>query len=135
MCGKTDLYESFRALNVDWIDRALDALDSVDREETIAAIHSIAASGVVDAIPALVDKLDDKEEQWTRLIAVYASGALGQPAVQPLVNSLLDAAADKDELQLLLGVVPRQLWVSLLLQLAFADSHWCAFTRLLSSCC
>lgn len=95
MCGKTDLYESFHALNVDRIDRALDALDSADREVQIAAMHSIAASGVVDAIPALVHKLDNNE--WTRLTAVYALGALGEPAVQPLVDSVVDAAADKDD--------------------------------------
>ena len=96
MCGKSDLYESFRALDVKRIDQVLDALSSADREEATAAIHSIAAYGIVDAIPGLIDKLDDKEEQWTRVSAVYALGALGRPAVQPLVRSLVDSSSEKD---------------------------------------
>ncbi len=96
MCGKEDLYESFRALDVDQVEGALEALDAEDRTTQIAAMHSIAAARDTDAIPALIQKLNG-EEQWTRLAAVYALGALGEPAVQPLVDSLVDSAADKDD--------------------------------------
>jgi len=97
MCGKDDLYESFRALDIDQIDGALNALRASDREAQIAAMHSVAASGDVSAIPALVQKLNDKENPWTRLTAVYALGALGESSVQPLVDSLVNSAPDQDD--------------------------------------
>ena len=59
-------------------------------------MHSIAATKNADAIPALIHKLNS-DEQWTRLAAVYTLGAIGQPAVQPLVEALLDAAVHQDE--------------------------------------
>ena len=97
MCGKEDLYESFRALNVDLVENALDVLKTGDRNAQIAAMHSIARSGDVEAIPTLIQKLNDKEEQWTRVTAVYALGALGESAVQPLAGSLENSAAEQDD--------------------------------------
>ena len=96
LCGKEDLYESFRALNVDLLPGALDALGDEDRAVQIAAMNAIAATKDVEAIPALVQKLNG-EEQWTRLPAVYALGAIGEASVQPLVASLISSAADQDE--------------------------------------
>ncbi|MBT5831186.1 MAG: hypothetical protein HOH77_13445 [Candidatus Latescibacteria bacterium] len=96
MCGKDDLYESFRALDVDRVEGALAALDIEDRATQIAAMHSLAADQDTDALAALVQKLNG-EEQWTRLTAVYALGAMGEPAVQPLSDSLVDGAADQGD--------------------------------------
>lgn len=96
MCGKEDLYESFRALPVAKMDDALDALEAEDRATQIAAMHAVAASQNTDAIPALVQKLNS-EEQWTRLAAIYALGALGETVVQPLVDALIHSAVDQDD--------------------------------------
>ena len=96
LCGKDDRYESFRALDFDRVDGAVDVLKSGDRQAQIAAMCSIAADKEIGAIPALMAKLNDTEEPWTRLAAVYALGALGAPAVKPLANSLVDSSADKD---------------------------------------
>lgn len=95
MCGKDDLYESFRALDVERVDGALAALDAEDRATQIAAMHSLAADRDTDAISALVQKLNG-EEQWTRLTAVYALGAMGEPVVQPLMDALVGSAADQE---------------------------------------
>lgn len=96
MCGKEDLFESFRALDVDGVDDALAALDAEDRATQIAAMHALASSKDTNAIPALIQKLNG-EEQWTRLTSVYALGALGEPAIQPLIDSLVDSAVDVDD--------------------------------------
>ena len=96
MCGKEDLYESFRALNIEQVDDALAALDAEDRATQIGAMHAIAALQNKDAIPALIQKLNS-EEQWTRLPAIYALGAMGDSAVQPLLNAIVQTAVDVDD--------------------------------------
>lgn len=96
LCGKDDLYESFRALNVAPVANALANLEAEDRATQIAAMHAIATTQNTNAIPALIHKLNG-EEQWTRLTAVYALGAIGEPAIQPLVNALVDSSATIDD--------------------------------------
>jgi len=96
MCGKADLYESFRALNGHHVEDARGALQAEDRATQIAAMHAVAASVDTDAIPELIQKLNG-EEQWTRLTALYALGAMGEPAVQPLVDALVASASDVDD--------------------------------------
>ncbi len=92
LCGKKDRYESFRALNVDSLKGALDAADLDTR---ISAMHSIATSVDLSAIPTLIERLNC-DLQWERLIAIYTLGALGQSAVDPLVSALKDSANGKE---------------------------------------
>ena len=96
LCGKKDRYDSFRAVNTDKIDEALDAMNADELETRISAKHSIAALGDMNAIPALISRLNS-DPQWERLTAVYALGALGQPAVEPLVAMLKDSAKGNDD--------------------------------------
>lgn len=96
LCGKTDLFESFGAMKLDGVDDVMADLDSADRAVQIAAMHTIAATQNTDAIPALIQKLNG-EEQWTRLVAIYALGLLGEAAITPLINALVGAAKDVDD--------------------------------------
>jgi len=96
LCGKKDRYESFHAAKPHSTDGALDALNDADLDTRISAMHSIAARGDIKAIPSLIKRLDS-DPQWERLMALYTLGALGQPAVDPLVAVLKDLANDRDE--------------------------------------
>jgi len=95
LCGKKDRYESFRSVNTDPIDEALDAIKSDDLDTRISAMHSIATSSDLSAIPSLIGRLNC-DLQWERLTAIYTLGALGQPAVDPLITALKDSARGKD---------------------------------------
>jgi len=95
LCGKDDRYESFRGLHIEHVDDAADALRTGDRRAQIAAMCSLAADKDIRAIPALIGKLNDSEEPWTRLAALHTLGALGAPSVQPLAASLVNSAAKK----------------------------------------
>ena len=94
LCGKKDQYESFRASAP--ATCRLEDLHHDNLDKRLAALHSIAATKNTDAIPALIRKLNT-DDQWTRLAAIYTLGAIGQPAVQPLIETLLDTATHKDE--------------------------------------
>jgi HEAT repeat protein len=95
LCGKEDLYDSFRSVKWPTPTEPLAAVDAEDRAGQIDAMHAAAAARDAAAIPALVQKLNGAE-QWTRLTAVYALGAIGEPAVRPLVDSLIESAAEND---------------------------------------
>ena len=96
LCGKKDRYESFHAAKADSTDETSDALNDADLDTRISAMHSIAALKDMGAIPSLINRLNS-DPQWERLMALYTLGALGQPAVDPLVTALKDSAHDKDE--------------------------------------
>jgi HEAT repeat protein len=93
LCGKKERYESFRVLNIDEDDEALEAMNSDDLDTRISAMHSIAARGEIKAIPSLISRLNSGP-QWERVTAVYTLGALGQPAIEPLITALKDSAND-----------------------------------------
>ena len=96
LCGKKDRYESFRAANLNSTDVKVDALNDADLDTRISAMHSIAARDDIKTIPLLIKRLNS-DPQWERLMALYTLGALGQPAVDPLVTVLKNSANDKDE--------------------------------------
>ena len=96
LCGKKDLYESFRALKTDTMNEALDAMNADDLDTRISAMHSIAACGDIKAIPSLISRLNS-DPSCERVTAVYTLGALGQPAIEPLVAALKDSTKDKDD--------------------------------------
>ncbi len=96
LCGKKNRYESFRASKADAMNEALDAMSADDLGTRISAMHSIATSGDINAIPTLIERLNS-DPQCERLTAVYTLGALGQPAIEPLVAALKDSTNDKDD--------------------------------------
>lgn len=95
LCGKKDRYESFRTLNFENADNAVEIINSDCLHTRIAAMHSIAAFDNINGIPSLICRLNTVS-QWERLTAVYSLGALGQTAIQYLVAALNDSANDND---------------------------------------
>ena len=93
LCGKQNLYESFSILKSDSKNRSLYSNDLGTR---ISAMHSIAASGDIKAIPALIERLN-VDPQWDRLMSIYTLGALGHQAVAPLVSVIKDSVLGKDD--------------------------------------
>ena len=91
MCGKKNRYKSFRASNADPMNGVLDPLNADDLNTRISAMHSIASSFDLSAIPTLISKLNS-DLQWERLTAIYTLGALGEPAVDPLLTALKNSA-------------------------------------------
>ena len=97
MCGKEHRYDSFfaasAASSVNGNTRQLiDLLDSDKLEEALAATKQLAAHGAqaAQAVPALAQMLN-KDHQALRAAATYALGAIGEPAVAPLVERLQEA--------------------------------------------
>ncbi len=90
LCGKKDRYDSFRASNTDSVGEALDAMNAADLDTRISAMHSIAAMSDIKAIASLINRLNS-EPSWERVTAIYTLGALGKPAVEPLVAKLKDS--------------------------------------------
>lgn len=93
LCGKKDRFESFRALDSNKVDKALDAMNADDLDTRISAMHTIAASGNIKAIPSLIGRLNS-DPSWERVTAIYTLAALGQSAIEPLVTALKDSAND-----------------------------------------
>ena len=101
MYGKTDLYETDRPAPTVDVASAIATLKADDPNERMKAAnelgfwHSLQAKtcskevrkGGAEAVPALVDALKDSYEP-VRRNAIYALGAIGEPAVKPLVNAL-----------------------------------------------
>ena len=103
MCGKTDRYDSFRACRSGgtngqrstWIANL--GADK-DLSTRLQAAHALAAGGEAasDAIPALAAMLN-REPQAGRIAAIYALGAIGEPAVEPLMAMLRQSRQSEDE--------------------------------------
>ena len=94
MYGKTGLYETDRPNAAMDIDTAVAALKTDDTTARMEAANTLGfmRKGAADAVPALVDALEDDYEPMRRN-AIYALGAIGKPAVQPLIDAL---AAEKE---------------------------------------
>ena len=97
MCGKADRYESFRlnhgasaAGDVAELAQSLDPERPLDQQ--LAAIRQLAALGqaAADAVPALM-ALINMDHQAARAAATYALGAIGEAAVNPLIERLREA--------------------------------------------
>ena len=89
MYGKANLYES-RHLNatID-VASAIEALKADEPNARMEAANTLGfmREGAADAVPALVDVLEDSYEP-VRRNAIYALGAIGKPAVEPLIDAL-----------------------------------------------
>ena len=89
MYGKTDLYETDRPDTTMNLTSAVAALKTDDPNERMKAANELGfmRKGGAEAVPALVDALEDSYEP-VRRNAIYALGAIGEPAVKPLVSAL-----------------------------------------------
>jgi len=101
MSGKTDLYETNRPDTAVDVASAVAALKTGDPNVRMKAANELgfwcslqAKTGskkvrtdAAEAIPALIDALEDSYEP-VRRNAIYALGAIGEPAVKPLVGAL-----------------------------------------------
>ena len=89
MYGKTDLYETDRPNAIMDVDAAVTALKTDDTATRMEAANTLGfmREGADDAVPALVDVLEDDYEPLRRN-AIYTLGAIGAPAVKPLIDAL-----------------------------------------------
>ena len=94
MYGKADLYETDRPNATMNIDAAVTALKTGDTTACMKAANTLGfmRESAADTVPALVDALEDDYEPMRRN-AIYALGAIGAPAVEPLIDVL---AAEKE---------------------------------------
>ena len=89
MYGKTDLYETDHSDATMDIASAVAALKTDDTTARMKAANALGfmRESAADAVPALVDALEDSYEP-VRRNAIYALGAIGKPAVDPLIDAL-----------------------------------------------
>ena len=89
MCGKTDLYETDRLDTMMDLASAVAALKADDPNVRMKVANQLGfmRTGATEAVPALVDALKDSYEP-VRRNAIYALGAIGKPAVEPLIEAL-----------------------------------------------
>ena len=89
MYGKTDLYETDHSGAAMDIVSAVAALKADDTAARMKAANTLGfmRESAADAVPALVDALEDSYEP-VRRNAIYALGAIGKPAVEPLIDAL-----------------------------------------------
>ena len=89
MYGKINLYETARSDNVMDVDSAIAALKTDDTTARMEAANTLGfmREDAAEAVPALVNTLQDGYEP-VRRNAIYALGAIGKPAVEPLIDAL-----------------------------------------------
>ncbi|MDE0465582.1 MAG: HEAT repeat domain-containing protein [Candidatus Poribacteria bacterium] len=94
MYGKSDLYKTDRPNAAMDIDAAVAALKTDNTTARMEAANTLGfmRESAANAVPALVDVLEDDYEPLRRN-AIYALGAIGEPAVGPLIDAL---AAEKE---------------------------------------
>ena len=102
LCGKRDRYESFRSNGVQSTTNHLyQYIAALEEDEDLAdrlrAIYNLAGFGsdAAEAIPALISMLDN-DHQAARVAAVYTLGAIGEPAIEPLMDRLKAAGCRED---------------------------------------
>ena len=104
MSGKTDLYETDHLAPTMDIESAVTALKTDDPNTRMKAANALGfmREEAVEAIPALVDALEDRYEP-VRRNAIYALGAIGELAVDPLIDAL-DAEKEAFEMEPILHI-------------------------------
>ena len=104
MYGKTDLYETNRLAPTMDIESAVTALKTDDPNTRIKAANALGfmREDAVEAVPALIDALEDSYEP-VRRNAIYALGAIGRPAVESLTDPL-DAEKEAFEMEPILHI-------------------------------
>ena len=104
MYGKTDLYETDRS---DVEMNGQSAVESLKTDDPAARMEAANTLGFMrgdaaEAVPALIDALEDSYEP-VRRNAIYALGAIGKPAVEPLIDAL-DAEKEAFEMEPILHI-------------------------------
>ena len=104
MSGKTDLYETGRLAPTMDIESAVTALKTDDPNTRMKAANALGfmREAAVEAVPALIDALEDSYEPVQRN-AIYALGAIGELAVEPLIDAL-DAEKEAFEIEPILHI-------------------------------
>ena len=89
MYGKSNLYETDRPNTEMSVASVVEALKKDDPNARMKAANELGfmRTDAAEAVPALVDALEDSYEP-VRRNAIYALGAIGKPAVEPLINGL-----------------------------------------------
>ncbi len=102
LCGKRDRYESFRNDGLQSTKNGLTQyIAALGRDRDLAdrlrATYDLAGLGsdAAEAIPDLIAMLEN-DHQAARVAAIYALGAIGQPAIDPLMESLSEAGRRED---------------------------------------
>ena len=104
MYGKTDLYKTNRPDPATDIALAIASLKTGDEMDRMRAANELGfmQTGASEAVPALVDALADSYEP-VRRNAIYALGAIGKPAVEPLIDAL-DSEKEAFEMEPILHI-------------------------------
>ena len=115
MYGKTDLYETDRPTTASHAASAIEALKTGDATDRMKAANELGfwhslqvktcsknARTDAAAVSALTDALEDSYEP-VRRNAVYALGAIGEPAVEPLIAAL-DSEKEAFEMEPILHI-------------------------------
>ena len=116
MYGKTDLYETDRPNTKTDVVSAVEALKTDDPNARMKAANELGfwrglqaktcsknvRTDAAEAVPALVGALEDSYEP-VRRNAIYALGAIGKPAVEPLTDAL-DSEKEAFEMEPILHI-------------------------------
>ena len=104
MYGKTDLYETDRPTTTRDAASAIEALKTGDAATRMKAANELGFMRThgAEATSALVDALEDSYEP-VRRNAIYALGAIGTPAVEPLIAAL-DSEKEAFEMEPILHI-------------------------------
>ena len=104
MYGKTDLYETDRPNTKTEVAAAVEALKTEDPNARMKAANELGfmRTDAAEAVPALVEALEDGYEP-VRRNAIYALGAIGKPAVEPLIDAL-DSEKEAFEMEPILHI-------------------------------
>ena len=104
MYGKTDRYETDRPNTKTDVAAAVEALKTDDPNARMKAANELGfmQTDAAEAVPALVAALEDSYEPMRRN-AIYALGAIGKPAVEPLIDAL-DAEKEAFEMEPILHI-------------------------------
>lgn len=104
MYGKTDLYETDRPAATRDAASAIEALKTGDAATRMKAANELGFMRThgAAATSALVDALEDRYEP-VRRNAIYALGAIGTPAVEPLIDAL-DSEKEAFEMEPILHI-------------------------------
>ena len=104
MYGKTDLYETDRPNTKTDVASAVKALKTDDPNALMKVANELGfmRTDAAEAVPALVEALEDSYEPMRRN-AIYALGAIGKPAVEPLIDAL-DSEKEAFEMEPILHI-------------------------------
>ena len=98
LCGKRDRYESLQQASGDVAEVIGELNAGVKLQQRLQAAQRLAGfrAAAVAAVPTLVESLGS-DHQAMRVAATYALGAIGAPAIEPLIAALRQAGCEAAE--------------------------------------